>query len=82
MNNIEIQGIPSNIDDDSLEDKVIEMLAEAHIVATKSDIDDCHRLGKNGSTIVRFVNRKFCNVILKKKNDLHKNIGKSKLVFF
>ena len=35
MNNIEIQGIPSNIDDGSLEDKVIEMLAEAHIVATK-----------------------------------------------
>ena len=46
------------------------MLVEAHIVATKSDIEDCHRLGKNGSTIVRFVNRKFCNVILEKKNDL------------
>ena len=27
------------------------MLAGAHIVATKSDIEDCHRLGKNGSTI-------------------------------
>ena len=52
--------------DDSLEDKVIELLAEAHIVATKSDIEDCHRLGKNGSTIVRFVNRKFCNDILEK----------------
>ena len=46
------------------------MLVEAHIVATKSDIEDCHRLGKNGSTIVRFVNRNFCNVILEKKNDL------------
>ena len=43
------------------------MLAEAHIVATKSDIEDCHRLGKNGSTIKRFVNWKFCNDILGKK---------------
>ena len=52
-NNTEIQGIPSDIiGDDSLEDKVIEMLAEDHIVAAKSDIEDCHSLGKNGSTIV------------------------------
>ena len=42
---IEIQGIPSDIGDDSQEDKVIEMLAEAHIVATKSDIEDCHSTG-------------------------------------
>ena len=77
-NNTEIQGIPSDIGDDSLEDKVIEMLAEVHIVATKSDIEDCYRLGKNGNTIVQFVNRKFCNDILGKKIDLHKNIDKSK----
>ena len=66
-NNIEIQGIPSDIGDDSQEDKVIQMLAEVQIVATKCNIEDCHRLGKNGSTIVRFVNRKFCNDILEKK---------------
>ena len=51
--------IPSDIGDDSLEDKVIEMLAKVHIVATKSDIEDCHRLVKNGSTILRFVYRNF-----------------------
>ena len=51
-NNIEIQGVPSNIGDDSIKDKVLEMLAEVHIVATKSDIEDCHRLGQNVSTIV------------------------------
>ena len=56
------------------------MLVEVHIVATKSDIEDCHRLGENGSTILRFVNRKFCNVILEKKK-LLKNIDKSKLSF-
>ena len=78
---IEIQGIPSDIGDDSLEDKVIEMLAEAHIVATKSDIDDCHRLGKNGSTIVQFVNRKFCNVISEKKLIYTKILTSLNLVF-
>ena len=57
------------------------MLAETHIVATKSYTEDCHRLGKNGSTIIRFANRKFCNVILENKFGLHKNIDKSKLGF-
>ena len=57
------------------------MLGENDIVVTKSDAEDCHRMGKNGNTIVRFVNRKFCNVILKKKIELHKNIDKSKLGF-
>ena len=55
-NNIEVQA---DIGDDPLEDMVIEMLDEADIVATKSDIEERHELGKNGSTIVRFVNRKF-----------------------
>ena len=35
MNNIEILGIPSDADDDSLEDKVIEILTEVHILAKK-----------------------------------------------
>ena len=48
-NNTEIQGIPSDIGDDSIEDNVIEILAEVHLVATKSDIQDCYRLGKNGN---------------------------------
>ena len=43
------------------------MLGEVDIVATKSDTEDCHRLGKSGNTIVRFVSRKFCNDIMEKK---------------
>ena len=69
MNNTKIQGIPLDIGDDSLEGKVIEMLADVHIVATNSDIEDCHRLSKNGSTIVQFINNilEFINDILEKK---------------
>ena len=65
-NNIEILGVPSNIGDDSLKDKVIEMLAEVHIMATKSNVEDCHRLGQNVSTIVRFVSRKSVMTFWKK----------------
>ena len=79
-NNIDVQGITSDIDDDSLEDNVTEMLAGVWIVAAKLDIENCHKLG-NSNIIVRFVNRKFCNAILEKKFDLHRKIGKFKLGF-
>ena len=79
-NNIDVQGKTSDIDDDSVENKVTEMLAGVCIVATKLDIGNCHKLG-NSNTIVRFANRKFCNDILEKKFDLHRKIGRSKLGF-
>ena len=66
-NSTKIQGIPSGIDDDSLEEKIIEMLCEADVAAKKSDTEDCHRPSKNGITIIRFFIRKFCNVIWEKK---------------
>ena len=52
-NNIEIQGIPSKISDDKLEDKVIEIFGALNIAITKNDVEDCHRFGKSSkSTIV------------------------------
>ena len=61
--------------------KVIEMLGEAQILATKPDTDDCHRLEKNGNPIVLFVNRTFAITFWKKRYELQKNIDKSKLGF-
>ena len=71
-NNIRIQGIPSSVHDNLLEDKVINIFIQRNITTSKSDIEDCHRLGKANpkSTIVRFVNRKFCNDALEKKKQL------------
>ena len=64
-NNIEIQGIPPQISDEKLEEKVFGAM---NIAITKNDVEDCHRLGKSSkSTIVQFVNRKHCNAILSKK---------------
>ena len=81
-NNLEIQGIPSTVGDEVLEDKVIEISECLNILLAKSDIEDCHRLGKSNpkNTIVRFVNRKNCYAALSKKLDLQ-HIDKAKLGF-
>ena len=41
-NNFEIQGIPSTVGDEVLEDKVIEIFECLNIPLAKSDIEDCH----------------------------------------
>ena len=45
-NNLEIQGIPSNVSDNALEDKVIDIFHSLNINVSKNDIVDCHRLEK------------------------------------
>ena len=80
-NNIEIQGIPPQIPDEKLEEKVVEVFGAMNIAITKNDVEDCHRLGKSSkNTIFQFVNRKHCNAILSKKFETSK-IDKSKLGF-
>ena len=73
-NNLEIQGIPSNVSDDALKDKVINIFHSLHINLNKNDVQDCQGLGKADpkNTIVQFVNRKFCYEALDKKFNLRK----------
>ena len=74
-NNIEVQGISSNIADEALEDKVVNVFEFLNINIKKSDIEGCHGLGKANpkNTNVRFVNKKHAEKALKRKSDL-KNI--------
>ena len=53
--NLKIHGIPAEVKDDQLEEKVIDIFSQLSISLSKSDIEDCHQLGKS-NTIVRFVN--------------------------
>ena len=46
QNNVEMQGISASVSDDSLKDKVIDIFKLANISIDKSDIEDCHTLGK------------------------------------
>ena len=82
INNIEIQGIPATASDDHLEDKVLDLCKAMNLSVEKSDVEGCHRIGKGNpkTTIVRFVNRKFYNLTLDKKNE-HKKIYNAKLCF-
>ena len=61
-NNIQITGIPNNVPDQNLEEKVVDILNEISVDVSPKDIEACHRVGvsKNNSkkTIVRFINRK------------------------
>ena len=74
-NNKEIQGIPSIVNDNLLEDKVFDTFSQLNITISKSDIEDCHRLGKANpkNTIVQFVNHKYCNNALEKKKKMTVN---------
>ena len=58
-NNIEIQGIPLNVADEALEDKVVNIFESLNTNIKKSDIEGCHKLGKANqkNTIVRFVRK-------------------------
>ena len=72
---VEITGIPTDVDDNNLENEVIRIYNEAKVEVdsspvTKKDISACHRIGKRGNTIVRFVNRKFASEGLYKGRNL------------
>ena len=81
-NNIEIHGIPATVSDDHLEDKVLDICKAMNLNAEKSDIEGCYRIDKGNpkTTILWFVNRKFCNLILDKKHELEK-VDNAKLYF-
>ena len=73
-NNLEIQGIPTNVTDGKLEGKVIDIFSCFGFKVNGENIKDCHRhdYANPKNTIVRFFNRKFCYQALDKKMDLHK----------
>ena len=66
--------------DDQLEEKVTDIFSKLNISISKSDNEDCHRLG-NSNTVVRFVNRKFCKDALEKTFEVNERIDNSKLGF-
>ena len=59
-----------------------EICKSMYVTVENIDIGGCHRIGKGNpkTAIVRFVNRKFCNLILDKKYEL-KKVGNQKLCF-
>ena len=73
-NNVELSGIPNSICDEDLENTVINICKESGIDVNARDIEGCHRLplsrnsrGHDKRVIVKFVNRKYAEAMLKDK---------------
>ena len=46
-NNLETTGIPDDINDKNLEEKVIQVLSEIQFIVSSSDTQACHSIGKS-----------------------------------
>ena len=81
-NNLEMTGIPDDVEDEDLEEKIIKILDKIEVNVKSKDIEACHRVGKSRSnsrkTIICFVNRKFAKKALINRKSL-KNIDKSSI---
>ena len=82
-NNIELSGITNSICDKDLENTVNNFCKKSEIDVDARDIEACHRLplsrnrrGQHKSVIVKFVNRKYAEAMLKDKKRISgKNFG-------
>ena len=79
-NNLEILGIPVDVKDEQLEQKVIDIFSHLNINISKPDIEGCHQLGKSNA-IVRFVSRKVWKDALEKKFEVNRLINNSMFGF-
>ena len=67
---LEISGIPSPVSDNDLEGVVCKAITKASVEVSDKDIEDCHRVGKRGTTIVKFCKRKVSKQVLNVRKDL------------
>ena len=81
-NSLEMTGIPNDVQDQNLEEKVIEILDKINVNVSSQDIEVCHCIGKSKNfsktTIVRFVNSKYAEGVLINRKDL-KNIDRTSI---
>ena len=73
--NLEISGIPDNINQDQLENTVLRILESIGVQTDSYHISACHRLSRNkkqqsANTIIRFTDRKIIYDIFSKKKNL------------
>ena len=67
---LEISGIPSSVTDNDLEDVVCKAITKAGVDVSDKDIEDCHRVGKRSTIIVKFCKRKVSKQVLNVRKDL------------
>ena len=68
----EIPGIPSSVSDNHLRDVLCKAIMNASVEASDKYIEDCRRVGKKGTTVVKFCKRKVSKQVLNVRKDLTK----------
>ena len=69
---LKITGIPSSVSDKDLEEVVCKAITKAGVNINVDEIEDCHRVGKKGQTIIKFCKRKVSRQVLSVRKDLNK----------
>ena len=69
---LEITGIPSSVSDKDLEEVVCKAITKAGVDITADNIEDFHRVGNKGQTIIKFGKRKVPRQVLSVRKDLNK----------
>ena len=68
---LELVDIPSSIEHDQLEDKVVEVFNKVGCNIMKENVQTCRQIGKNNDrVIIKFSKRKECLQVLSVKKDL------------
>ena len=70
LENIEIVGIPTEVEDEKLEEAVIGVAGSIGVALTPRDISACHRMPRGEDTIIRLVNRKDADSLLANASQL------------
>ena len=65
---LEFTGISESVQQNDLEDKVRTILTKIDVNVSSENIEACHRIGKNGKTLVKFSRRKDIGQIFHKKS--------------
>ena len=63
-------GIPQSVPASDLEKTFSKILEKVGMKVPAKDSDACHRVGKHGRSIVKFLKRKDCQQVLSVKKDL------------
>ena len=69
---LEIAGIPSSVSDKDLKEVVCKVITKAGVDITADDIEDCHRVGSKGQTVIKFGKKKVSRQVLSVRKDLNK----------
>ena len=70
---LEITGIiSSSVSDKDLDEVVCKVVTEAVVDINADDVENCHRVGNKGQTIIKFSKRKVSRQVLSVRKDLNK----------